>query len=120
MASNVLDAKKGSPKEAETGCCTKSETLSHSEIVETCLPSYSVFVDGHPGWCKGYIRGNYGVYHQYTNGVIIPAFTGMQLCELQHDHQLNDYQISKHLNIKSGLIIYGTDIYVFTPITNNT
>ena len=71
---------KGKFKKGETGCYTMPETLSHSAIVETCLLSYSEFVDGHPGWCKGDTRGNYGIYHQYSNGAINPAFTGILQC----------------------------------------
>ena len=93
--------------------------MSHSVIVDTCLPSYSEIVDGHPGWPKCPVKGNYDIYHQYPIGVVNPAFTGMRLWELQQEHELNNYQISKHLNIKSGLIIFGTDIYIFTPISNN-
>ena len=48
-----------------------------------------------------------------------PAFCGMFLWELKQNHHLNDYQICKYHNIKSGLILYGTEVYIFTQITNN-
>ena len=101
------------------GCCTLPEAPSHSIIVEKCQLSYSDIVDGHPSWCRGAEKGNYSIYDEYPHGVVNPAFTGMRLWEIDPEQEVNDYQISKHLNIKSGLIIYGNDVYVFTPITNN-
>ena len=41
------------------------------------------------------------------------------LWELDSNHQLNDYKISRYHLIKSGIILYGTEAYVFTQITNN-
>ena len=61
----------------------------------------------------------FGVFHNYPNGIVNPAFTGMMLWEICHNHDLNDYQICEYHNIKSGLILYGTEAYVFTQITNN-
>ena len=48
-----------------------------------------------------------------------PAFTGMYLWELTSSHELKDYQICCYHSIKSGLILYSTEAYVFTQITNN-
>ena len=56
----------------------------------------------------------FGVFHNYPNGIVNPAFTGMMLCEICYNHDLNDYQICKYHNIKSGIILYGTEAYVFT------
>ena len=60
-----------------------------------------------------------GVFNKYPVGVFNPAFTGMYLWELSCSHELNDYQICPHHSIKSGIILYGTEAYVFTQITNN-
>ena len=61
----------------------------------------------------------FGVFHNYPNGIVNPAFTGMMLWEVSCNHDLNDYQICEYHNIKSGIILYGTEAYVFTQITNN-
>ena len=60
-----------------------------------------------------------GVFNKYHVGVFNPAFTGMYLWELSCSHELNDYQICPHHSIKSGIILYGAEAYVFTQITNN-
>ena len=48
-----------------------------------------------------------------------PAFTGMLLWEICYNHNLNDYQLSEYHNIKSGIILYSIEAYIFTQITNN-
>ena len=61
----------------------------------------------------------FGVFHNYPNGIVNPAFTGIMLWKICYNHDLNDYQICEYHNIKSGIILYGTEAYVFTQITNN-
>ena len=41
------------------------------------------------------------------------------LWEIAPDHILNDYKICQFHEIKSGIILYGHNAYIFTPITNN-
>ena len=60
-----------------------------------------------------------GIFNKYPVGVFNPAFTGMYLWELSSSHELNDYQICRYHSIKSGIILYGSEAYVFTQITNN-
>ena len=60
-----------------------------------------------------------GVFHSYPVGICNPAFTGMFLWELDSNHHLNDYKISEYHSIKSGVIMYGTEAYIFTQISNN-
>ena len=43
----------------------------------------------------------------------------MLIWELSSDHELNDYKICKFHQIKSGIILYGSEAFVFTPIENN-
>ena len=59
------------------------------------------------------------VFHNYPCGIVNPAFTGMLLWPISNNHELNDYQICEYHNIKSGVLLYGTEVYVFTQITNN-
>ena len=61
-----------------------------------------------------------GIFNKYPVGVFNPAFTGMCLWELSSSHELNDYQKCWYHSIKSGIIFYGTEAYVFTQITNNS
>ena len=61
----------------------------------------------------------FGVFHNYPCGIVNPAFTGMLLWDISPNHELNDYQICEFHNIKSGIILYGSEAYVFTQITNN-
>ena len=41
------------------------------------------------------------------------------LWEIAPNHILNDYKICQFHQIKSGIILYGHNAYIFTPITNN-
>ena len=59
------------------------------------------------------------VFHNYPNGIGNSAFTGMMLWEKCYNHDLIDYQICEYHDTKSGIILYGTEAYVFTQITNN-
>ncbi len=60
----------------------------------------------------------YGIFQKYPTGIINPAFTGMFLWELSSSHALNDYNICQFHSTKSGIILYGTKAFVFTPINN--
>ena len=60
-----------------------------------------------------------GIFNQYPAGIFNPAFTGMFLWKLSSNHELNDYKICKYHQIKSGIVLYGTEAFVFTPIDNN-
>ena len=46
-------------------------------------------------------------------------FCGMLLWELGQGHILNQYKIYQFHQIRSGIIMYGCEAYVFTPISNN-
>ena len=59
------------------------------------------------------------VFHNYPNRIGNSAFTGMMLWENCYNHDLIDYQICEYHKTKSGIILYGTEAYVFTQITNN-
>ena len=88
--------------------------LNHSKIVDSNLPDVIVHTDD----TSGNIRAS-GKFHTYPIGVFNPAFCGMMLWEIAPDHLLNDYKICQYHEIKSGIILYGNNAYVFTPITNN-
>ena len=60
-----------------------------------------------------------GVFQKYPVGICNPSFTGMYLWELTSTHDLNDYKFCQYHSIKSGVILYGSEAYVFTQITNN-
>ncbi len=61
-----------------------------------------------------------GKKETYPHRVRKPAFTGLMLWEIQLVHPFNDYKISRHHNVKSGIIIIiGNEAYIFTPISSN-
>jgi len=60
-----------------------------------------------------------GIIQKYPPGILNPAFTGMFLWDFSNTDNLNEYKISKFHSIKSGIIVYGNEIFVFTPISNN-
>ena len=60
-----------------------------------------------------------GKFQHYPDRIFNPAFCGMLLWELVPGHILNEYKICKFHQIRSGVIMYGCQAYVFTPITNN-
>ena len=62
---------------------------------------------------------SFGKFQTYPAGVFNPAFCGMMLWELSPNHILNDYKICQFHQIKCGIIMYGCNAYIFTPITNN-
>ena len=88
--------------------------LNHSKIVARNY--YNAIVDMED--TTGNVR-YFGKSQSYPDGVFNPAFCGMILWELAPNHILNDYKISPFHQIKSGVIMYGHNAYVFTPITNN-
>ena len=88
--------------------------LNHSKFVARNY--YNAIVDLQD--TTGSIR-YFGRFQKYPDGVFNPAFCGMMLWELAPNHILNDYKISQFHQIKSGVIMYGHNAYVFTPITNN-
>ena len=61
----------------------------------------------------------FGVFQKYPTGVFNPAFTGMFLLDYSSYKDLSDYKICKFHCIKSGIILYGNEAFVFTPLTNN-
>ena len=65
------------------------------------------------------IAETYGIYQEYPAGIFNPAFTGMFLWDLKTGHDLNQYKVCKFHCIKSGIILYGSEAYVFTQMTNN-
>ena len=62
---------------------------------------------------------SYGVFNNYPPGIWNPAFCGMMLWEISLGHLLNDFEINKFHNLRSGIILHGTRAYVFTQITND-
>jgi len=95
------------------------------------VPNHSVIVEPSPNLFKpvnlmtdtfpshSHLKiATYGVFNTYPCGIYNPAFTGMFIWELSKNHIMNEYKICKHHSIKSGVILYGTDAYVFTPISN--
>ena len=62
---------------------------------------------------------SFGKFQAYPAGIFNPAFCGMMLWEIAPNHILNDYKICQFHQIKSGIILYGHNAYIFTPITNN-
>jgi len=61
----------------------------------------------------------FGVFQTYPPGILNPAFTGMFLWDFSRLDNLNEYKSCKHHSIKSGLILYGSEAFVFTPLSNN-
>ena len=51
--------------------------------------------------------------------ISVLAFCGMLLWEISPGHMLNDFEINKFHNIRSGIILHGSRAYVFTQITND-
>ena len=61
----------------------------------------------------------YGVFQKYPAGVFNPAFTGMFLFDYSTYKELSEYKICKFHSIKGGIILYGSEAFVFTPLSNN-
>ena len=61
----------------------------------------------------------FGVFQKYPTGVFNPAFTAMFLFDYTAYKELSEYKICKFHSIKSGIILYGNEAFVFTPLFNN-
>ena len=61
----------------------------------------------------------FGVFQKYLVGIFNPAFKGMFLLDYSTLPNLSEYKICKFHTIKSGIIVYGNEAFVFTPISNN-
>ena len=61
----------------------------------------------------------YGVFQKYPAEVFNPSFTGMFLLDYSSYKDLSEYKICKFHSIKSGIILYGDEAFVFTPLSNN-
>ena len=99
---------------------------NHSNIVDTfCAKNHSNIVEAHEPYKKKSLRVDLqkiqtvGIFNKLPIEVFNPAFTGMYLWELSSTHELNDYHVCKYHAIRSGVILYGSEAYVFTQITNN-
>ena len=104
--------------------------MSHSTIVESSLN------ESHSKIVEDMYKTNYdneadfrqitqssleshGIFHKYPPGILNPSFTGMILWEIQQDHIFNNYKVCPYHMIKCGVILYGQEAFVFTPISNN-
>ena len=87
---------------------------NHSRIVDSNFSPLNV----DSGETTQIIR-SYGKFQTYPEGIFNLAFCDMMLWEIAPNHILNDYKISQFHQIKSGVIMYGHNAYVFTPILNN-
>ena len=62
---------------------------------------------------------SYGVFNRHPAGILNPAFCGILLWEMSLGHLLNDFEINKFHNLRSGIILHGPRTYVFEEITND-
>ena len=78
--------------------------------------SYDIFVavDENQGTVH-----TFGKFQSYPDWIFNPEFCGVLLWELVQGHILNEYKICQFHQIRSGIIMYGCEAYVFTPISNN-
>ena len=60
----------------------------------------------------------FGVFQKYPAGAFNPAFTGMFLLDYSIYKNLSKYKICKFHSIKSGIILYGNEAFVFTLLSN--
>jgi len=86
---------------------------NHSKIVETVQMGRTVDKE-----TQSSLR-SIGIFNEYPHGIFNPSFTGMILWEIKRNHILNDYKVCPYHLIKSGIILYGNEAFVFTPISNN-
>ena len=110
---------------------SKYSSMNHSRIVGTYVMIHSIIVEKESigerhdsvrtacsvGECQH--TRTIGIFQKYPVGICNPAFTGMYLWELTSSHELNDYKICQYHLMKSGIILYGKETYVFTQFTNN-
>ena len=87
---------------------------NHSTIVDREFSNVIVSAEETPSTVKCF-----GKFQSYPDGIFNPAFCGMLLWELTPNHILNEYKICQFHKIRSGIILYGCNAYIFTPITNN-
>ena len=59
-----------------------------------------------------------GVFHKYPADIFKPAFTGISIWELNENHIMNKYKTCKYYSIKSCVIVYSSNGFIFTPISN--
>ena len=86
-----------------------------SHIVIKYLPNHSLIIGGHlNNNCREW-RTPMAIYNMYSQEVLNPAFTSMALWKICQNHQINDYIVSKQYTIISGLLMYGSDIYISSP-----
>ena len=87
----------------------------HSLIVEkdsftdVCYIWHSLTVDSYSS----------GTFKDYPPGIINPSFAGNFIWEIKENHPFNEYRIPKECNIWCGVVIRGSMIFVYMPITNN-
>ena len=93
---------------------------NHSTIVEPST-NLKLLVDLTNNTCLSNKHQNistYGVFHTYPVGIFNPAFTDMLIWVLQENHIMNKYKICQYHSITCGVIVYGSEVYVSTPISN--
>ena len=86
---------------------------NHSTIAETVL------MEGSMCYQTQSSLQSFGVFHQYPHEILNPSFTGMIIWEIRPNHILNEYKLCLYHFIKSGIILYRNETFVFTPILNN-
>ena len=90
------------------------KNLKYSTTVDSSSYEIIVTADETPGTIR-----TFGKFQSYPDGIFNPAFCGMLLWELVQGHISNEYKIIQFHQIRSGIIMYGCEAYVSTPISNN-
>ena len=93
---------------------TVGKNLKYSTTVDSSSYEIIVTADETPGTIR-----TFGKFQSYPDGIFNPAFCGMLLWELVQGHISNEYKIIQFHQIRSGIIMYGCEAYVSTPISNN-
>ena len=96
-------------------CWKYLEVPNYSNVVIKYLPNNSLIIGGHLNDNSREWRTPIAIYHIYSQVVLNPAFTSMALWKICQNHQINDYIVSKQYTIISGLLMYGSDIYISSP-----
>ena len=91
---------------------------SHSHIAENS-PAGDIFSPGHSLIVDHSHSYTSGSFNKYPPGIVNPAFTGMVIWEIKENHPFNDYSIPRECNLRSGIVMKGNCVFVFTPIMNN-
>ena len=112
----VLDEQASfSQKNLSCGHLLEMPQKHHSYFVDFSIPKHhSYFVESSYG-----LKKIIGSRNSYPKGVINPAFTGMKLWEITESHEFNDYKVSPFYQIRTGIILHGTDAFIFTQISGN-